>query len=349
MIVLVTGAGGQLGRDLVDVLAGRVPHAGRPGRGGPGPGRDVGAGAVEVVGADHGALDVASRDAVLGAVEALRPAVVVHGAAWTAVDACEADPDRAFAVNALGTRHVAEAARRVGAHVVYVSTDYVFDGSSPEPYREWDRPNPLSVYGRSKLAGEHALDPSWTVVRTSWVCGAHGANMAKTVLRLAAGEGPLRFVDDQRGSPTFTADLAGALARLALERLPGTFHVTNAGVTTWYGFARAVLAAAGHDPDRVEPIATADLDPPRPAPRPANSVLDNAALRLMGLEGLPDWHEGLERLVAALGPSGAGPARPRRAPAPAPPGGSGPPAHTSAATSGAAVATAPRSSSEEAS
>ena len=112
----------------------------------------------------------------------MRPDVVIHTAAWTAVDACEGDPDRAFAVNALGTRHVAEAARRVGAHVVYVSTDYVFDGTSPRPYVEWDPTNPMSVYGRTKLGGEREPDPASTIVRTSWVCGAHGANMVRTVL-----------------------------------------------------------------------------------------------------------------------------------------------------------------------
>ncbi len=167
----------------------------------------------------------------------------------------------------------------------------------------------MSVYGRSKLGGELELDPGSTVVRTSWVCGAHGANMVRTVLRLAAQPGTMRFVDDQRGSPTFTADLAGALAVLATERLPGTFHVTNAGVTSWFGFARAVLEVAGQDPDRVEPVTTAELDPPRPAPRPANSALDNAALRLMGMALLPEWRDGLERLVAAAGPVAAAPAK----------------------------------------
>ncbi|MCU1491532.1 MAG: dTDP-4-dehydrorhamnose reductase, partial [Acidimicrobiaceae bacterium] len=229
------------------------------------------------------------------------PDLVIHPAALTAVDACETDPDRAFAVNAIGTRHLAEASRRVGAHLVYVSTDYVFDGRSERPYREWDTPNPLSVYGMSKLGGERELDASCTVVRTSWVCGRHGANMAKTVLRLAAGsQGPLRFVDDQRGSPTIASDLASVLVDLAFSRRPGIFHVTNSGTTTWYGFARAVLAAAGLDPDRVEPIATADLVPARPAPRPANSVLDNAALRLSGLPLLPPWEESLSALVVEL-------------------------------------------------
>jgi dTDP-4-dehydrorhamnose reductase len=245
-------------------------------------------------------LAVEDRGAVLAAVLGTRPDVVVHAAAWTAVDACEGDPQRALAVNALGTRHVAEAAAAVGAHLLYLSTDYVFDGTASRPYVEWDDPRPLSVYGRSKLGGERECPPGATVVRTSWVAGAAGANMVRTALRLAQGAGPLRFVDDQRGSPTFTADLAAAVVTLALDRRPGVFHVTNQGETSWFGFVRAVLRAAGHDPARVEPIATAQLDPPRPAPRPANSVLDNAALRLCGLPLLPDWEDGLDRLVAVL-------------------------------------------------
>jgi dTDP-4-dehydrorhamnose reductase len=298
MKVLVTGAGGQLGRDLVDAFTGAVPTGGRRcslyGPEGPTVSSN------DVIGVDHGALPVEERAAVLAAVEGLRPDVIVHAAAYTAVDACESDPDRAFSVNALGTRHVAEAADQYRAHLVYVSTDYVFDGTATRPYVEWDEPNPLSVYGRSKLGGERECPPGTTVVRTSWVCGFHGSNMVKTVLRLLKGDGPLRFVDDQHGSPTFTADLAAAIVTLAGDRLPGTYHVTNQGATTWFEFVRATLAAAGHDPERVQPIATSDLDPPRPAPRPANSVLDNAALRLAGLPLSPDWQDGLERLVGAL-------------------------------------------------
>jgi dTDP-4-dehydrorhamnose reductase len=225
---------------------------------------------------------------------------MVHAAAWTAVDACEDNPDRAFAVNALGTRHVAEAARRWGAHLVYISTDYVFDGTSVRPYTEWDGPNPLSVYGRSKRGGELEVGPDATIVRTSWVNGARGANMVKTVLTLAAKPGPLRFVADQRGCPTFCGDLAGVVAVLATERIPGIFHVTNQGVTTWYEFARAVLTAVGADPGRVEPIATAALDPPRRAPRPPNSALDNVVLRLSGRPLLPPWEDALERLLPVL-------------------------------------------------
>ena len=157
------------------------------------------------------------------------PDAIVHCAAMTAVDACETEQDRAFLVNALGVRFVMEGARRAGAYVVALSTDYVFDGTQPEPYHEWDTPNPASVYGQSKLAGEFELDLDCAVVRTSWVIGRYGANMAKTILRLAGGDAPLRFVDDQRGCPTVAADLATMLRTFVVERLPGTWHVTNQG------------------------------------------------------------------------------------------------------------------------
>jgi dTDP-4-dehydrorhamnose reductase len=278
MRVVITGAGGQVGQEVAAAF---------------GPTWDV-------VALKHGDLDVSDRDAVLQVVAATGPDVVVHTAAWTAVDACEEEPDRAYLVNALGTRHVAEAARRCGAHLCYLSTDYVFDGAATRPYTEWDDPRPLSVYGRSKLGGERSCPPEATIVRTSWVCGLHGANMARTVLRLARQPGPLRFVDDQHGSPTMAADLAQVVRRLAVERRPGLFHVTNQGRTTWYGFARAVLAAAGLGPERVEPIATALLEPPRQAPRPAFSVLDNAALRLSGLPLPPAWEDSLGNLVKEL-------------------------------------------------
>lgn len=287
MRVLVTGAGGQTGIEIVGELRRRAAQRRR------GP-------SLEVIAADKSALDVADRDAVLAAVETIQPEVIIHPAAWTAVDACESDPDRAFRVNALGTRHVAEASRRAGAHLCYLSTDYVFDGTSPRPYLEWDHPNPLSVYGRSKLGGEQELDSGQTIVRTAWVCGKNGSNMVKTVLRLAGEFDRLRFVDDQRGSPTAAADLAKSVVDLSLGRHPGVFHVTNQGATTWYGFARAVFVAAGLDPSRIEPISTAELEPPRPAPRPANSVLDNAALRLSGLSLLPGWEQAITGLVAEL-------------------------------------------------
>jgi dTDP-4-dehydrorhamnose reductase len=297
--VLITGADGQLGRDVTDALAGLVPAGGRRcallGPEGPRPEMRH-----EVLRTDIDTMPVDSRDAVLETVHAFRPDVILHGGAMTAVDLCESEVDTAFAVNALGTRHLAEAAGHIGAHLLYVSTDYVFDGTSTRPYREWDEPCPQSVYGASKLAGERECPPGATIVRTSWVSGAHGSNMVKTALRLAEGSGELRFVDDQHGSPTFTADLAPAIVTLGLDRRPGIFHVTNSGATTWWAFVTEVLAQVGADPARVVPIATTELDPPRPAPRPANSVLDNMALRLSGLPVLPPWQDGLARLVAAL-------------------------------------------------
>ena len=283
MRVLITGAGGQLGTDLALTCA----SAGD-----------------EVAAPLHAQLDVTDRNACLASVVSGRPDVVFHTAAWTAVDACESDPARARTANGLAVRWIAEACARVGAHLVHVSTDYVFDGTLDRPYNEWDDPNPQSVYGTSKLHGERealALGTAAAVVRTSWVCGEHGNNMVRTIMRLAAERTSLAFVDDQHGCPTFTADLAPQLRRIALDRRSGVIHATNATATTWFGFAQAIVGAMGKDPTMVEPIATVDLHPPRPAPRPANSVLDNAVLRGGGVPLLRDFHEPLAELVAALG------------------------------------------------
>jgi dTDP-4-dehydrorhamnose reductase len=292
--ILITGAYGQLGRDLADALAGRVPDGGVRcallGPEGPRPGLEH-----EVLGTDIDTMPVNDRDAVQHVFADFRPELVLHGGAYTAVDQCETDVDGAYSVNAIGTRHVADAAAAVGAHMVYVSTDYVFDGTGTRPYREWDPVCPTSVYGMSKLAGERECRPGTTIVRTSWLCGAHGKNIVRTALRLAEGDGELRFVDDQQGSPTFTADLAPTIVTLGLDRRPGTFHATGSGVTTWFGLVRQVFTLAGADPERVQPIKTSDRNDP--APRPAYSVLDNMALRLSGLPALPAWEESLARLV----------------------------------------------------
>lgn len=279
MRVLVTGANGQLARDIADRWESRGD---------------------EVVAVGREQVDVSDRDQVLGAVTSVRPHVVVNCAAWTAVDACEGDRDRAIAVNALGVRWVRDASERAGAHLVQISTDYVFDGTLDRPYHEWDEPNPQSVYGASKLGGEREAGSDATIVRTSWVCGEHGNNMVKTVLRLSAERTSLSFVDDQRGCPTFTTDLADTIRLLAVDRRPGVHHVTNRGAVSWYEFVRDIVAAAGRDPEMVHPIATADLDPPRPAPRPANGVLDHAALRLGGLPPMRHYHGPLHELVDRL-------------------------------------------------
>jgi len=299
--VLITGALGQLGQELLDVFAADGHH-------------EIIAADVEPVieaatakgtvahlgGVDLLATDITDRDAVLAALTSIEPDVVVHPAAFTAVDLCESEVDAAYKVNVVGTRHIAEGARRIGAPVFYVSTDYVFDGTKDAPYLEWDQTNPQSIYGVTKLAGERELDPGSTIMRTSWVCGYHGNNMVKTILRLSKEHETLSFVDDQRGHPTFAADLARGIKRLVVDRRPGVFHLTNQGAVSWFEFAQAVLEASGQDPERVKPVKTSDLQPARPAPRPANSVLDNAALRLSGVPLLPDFREPLGVLVERL-------------------------------------------------
>jgi dTDP-4-dehydrorhamnose reductase len=279
MRVLVTGAGGLVGREVVRAFDGH-----------------------DVAACDHTRLDITDRQTVLEAVLATRAEIVIHPAAWTSVDACEDDPDRAYAVNGLGTRNLAEAARRAGAHLLYVSTDYVFDGELDRPYVEWDAPRPISVYGHSKLAGELELTPDATIVRTSWVCGDTPGNFVSLVLRLAREQGTLRFVDHERSRPTLVTDLVPVLRRLAVERRPGIHHVTNEGTATRYELAAAILEAAGLDSARVEPVGVDQLDPPRRATRPVNSVLDNAVLRAEGEPPLPDYRESLPALVRSMLP-----------------------------------------------
>jgi dTDP-4-dehydrorhamnose reductase len=278
--VLITGAAGQLGTDLV---------------------ASAKAAELEVIATSHVELDITQRDLVSQKIAASAPEAIIHSAAWTAVDACESDANKAMAINSEGTANVVSAARQVGARVIYISTDYVFDGTKATPYIESDLPNPQSVYGASKLAGEQHLDLDQdSVVRISWVCGEHGNNMVKTILRLAATSQTLTFVNDQIGSPTFTSDVAPVLIDFATQSRAGIWHVTNQGATSWFGFAQDVLRAAELDPTRVQPIATADLRPQRPAKRPANSVLDNAQMRKANLAMLDDFHIPLQRLVDRL-------------------------------------------------
>ncbi len=279
MRVLITGAGGQLGHDL-------AVHCTSQGD--------------QVSALDRASLDVGDRDQVHGAVSVLRPDVVINAAAWTAVDLCESDPNRAFRDNALAVRWLREACDRADSHLVQISTDYVFDGTLDRPYREWDRPNPQSVYGHSKLGGETEAGHDATIIRTSWTSGEHGNNMIKTVLRLIRTQDTLSFVDDQIGCPTFTADLAVAVRQLAVGRRSGIHHVTNQGAVSWFEFVGEIVGAAGRDQTMVRPIKTIDLTPPRPAPRPANSVLDNAALRLAGIPMLRHYREPLSELVLRL-------------------------------------------------
>lgn len=281
--VLLTGAGGQLGTDIIRSAAGDA--------------------AIELHTFDRVALDITNPTAVLETVSSIRPDVIIHGAAYTAVDDCESNEKLAYNVNGAGTSTIVSAALNVGARVIYVSTDYVFDGTKPEPYVESDRPNPTSVYGKSKLVGENAvaeLGDKGLVVRTSWVCGANGSNMVKTILRAAESHPMLTFVDDQIGKPTFTSDLAETLLMLATRADSGVMHVTNEGPVSWFEFCQDVLELAGLGRDRVQACATHELQPARPAPRPANSVLANTRFAELGLPLLRHYREPLAATVRDL-------------------------------------------------
>jgi dTDP-4-dehydrorhamnose reductase len=277
---VVVGAGGQLGRELTARLGDALAWAG---------------GRAE--------LDVTDAAAVATLVARVQPDVVFNASAWNRVDAAEAEAERAFAVNALGPRALAHAARTAGALLVHVSTDYVFDGAATTPYREDDPPNPLSVYGASKLAGErHVLDSGAEalVVRTSGVLGRGGSAQKggsfvdRILARARAGE-PLRVVSDQVFAPTFAGELAEALVALARRGARGLYHVTNEGACSWHELATAALEAVGIERE-VEAITTAVLG--LPARRPPYSVLDTSRFRALGLPRLRHWRDALADLVA---------------------------------------------------
>jgi dTDP-4-dehydrorhamnose reductase len=249
---------------------------------------------------DHAELDLGDRDRIEQVVGSYAPDVVINCGAFTDVDGAESRPDDAMRINGLAVRWLAIAAGRVGAHMVHVSTDYVFDGTKDGPYDEWDPPAPVSVYGRTKLAGELELArhaPSATLVRTAWVFGRRGRNFVDTILDRAIDGQPLRVVDDQRGSPTYAPDLAAVLVRLGTARRSGLFHVTNQDTCTWHDLACAAIEEAGLDASGVARMPSSELG--RPAPRPANSVLDNAALRLGGEALCRPWRAALAERVAA--------------------------------------------------
>jgi dTDP-4-dehydrorhamnose reductase len=263
---LVTGAGGQLGSELVGALDGAA-----------------------VTAPTHAELDVTNADDVAAAVAGMD--VVVNAAAWTDVDGAEAHEAAAAAVNAVAPAHLAAACATAGATLVHVSTDYVFAGDARTPYREDAPIASCSAYGRTKAGGERAVLDSGArayVVRTAWLYGASGANFVRTMARLERERDTVDVVDDQRGSPTWSADLAQALIALARsDAPPGVYHCTNGGETTWYGLARAVFAELGADPDRVRPTTTDRF--PRPAPRPAYSVLCTGKWRAAGLPPMRPW------------------------------------------------------------
>jgi dTDP-4-dehydrorhamnose reductase len=281
--LLITGARGQLGSDLMLAAA----AAGVP---------TVGVGSAELNIVDAAAVDVAVRAFARAAEHADDgPWVLVNAAAYTAVDLAETDRDGAVAVNVTGAENLARAAADEGIGMIHVSTDYVFPGDATRPYEVDDPTGPRSVYGETKLAGERAVlaaHPDAHVVRTAWVYGAAGSNFVKTMAKLEAAHDTITVVDDQRGSPTWSADLARGLAELAVHGAPGgVLHATGAGETTWHGLARAVFEELGADPARVHPTTSQAFQ--RPAPRPAYSVLSGQAWQQAGLTPLPDWRQSL--------------------------------------------------------
>jgi len=279
---LVTGAGGAVGTDVVAVLSMY--------------GEDV-------VGCDRKALDVTSADNVQEVLDREEPDVVINCAAYTAVDAAEDDEETAFLVNADGPDLLARWCVDHGGRLVHVSTDYVFAGRASSPYEEDTPVAPRSAYGRSKAAGERAVLSSGAdafVVRTAWIYGAVGGNFVKTMARLASERETVSVVDDQVGAPTWSLHLARGLVALGASNAPpGIYHCTSAGEASWFVFARAVFAELGLDPARVEPTTTAAF--PRPAPRPAYSVLSDRRWRAAGLPEMAHWRDALHEAFIAVG------------------------------------------------
>ncbi|HVB51998.1 MAG TPA: NAD(P)-dependent oxidoreductase [Acidimicrobiales bacterium] len=292
--VLVTGAGGQVGVDLVDVLRGRTPLGGdakfQP------DGRAIGVDEFEVLGLTRSELDVADRDAVLKTLRATRPDVVVHLAAYTAVDRAEEDAVSCFYVNEHGTESMVLGARDVGAHLIAISTDFVFDGTKGDAYVEDDATHPLSIYGASKRGGELHCSTSDTVVRTSWVMGVRGKSVIHAIANKASAGETVRFVDDQMGTVSGASDLARSLATLIRERPGGTWHVANSEAATWFDIAAYVGSLLGRDDEFASPISTSELSPAPLATRPARSDLDTTKFA-SSWSALAPWRDAVARLV----------------------------------------------------
>lgn len=278
--IVVTGAGGQLGQELIRL---NLPD-------------------VEIIGFDRSTLDITDADQCMRTMLRERPDAVIHAAAYTAVDRAESDPEGARLVNVEGTGNAARAAEAVGARLCYVSTDYVFDGQGASPYGENDATGPRTLYGQTKLEGEQIAMASCSsayIVRTAWVYGRYGNNFVRTMLQLAKQRKELTVVNDQKGSPTYTLDLAHYLVELVKTDRYGTYHATNGGQCTWYEFAKAIFEEAGIKDVNVLPCTTEQY--PRPAPRPAYSVLGNEALLRAGFQPLRHWRDALTEYLRMHG------------------------------------------------
>lgn len=279
MHILITGANGMLGHALVAALP--QQHT--------------------VTGVDLPDFDIANLSALKSAVSSHHPDLVINAAGYTDVDGCETNPEQAFAVNSSGPRNLAAVCGEQGIPLVHISTDYIFDGTSSEPYKESDSPNPQSIYGKSKLLGEQhvrELTNKHYIIRTSWLFGGHGKNFVATMLRLAAERDEIGVVNDQVGSPTYTCDLAKAILELIMEPAYGTYHITNSGACSWYEFTLEIFRQAGIKDVKVKPITTEEIN--RPAPRPKYSVLDNRMWRLAGKRPLRHYREALRDYLKSL-------------------------------------------------
>ena len=276
MKVLVLGAQGMLGKDLVPILSLKN----------------------QVLGRDVDDFDITDEKKVAKEIESLGPRIVVNAAAYTDVDGCEAKKDLAFSVNADAVRNIALGCKAIGARMIHLSTDYVFDGSSAIPYREEDPPAPLNVYGVSKLQGERNIREileNHLIIRTEWLYGRQGKNFVDTILRLAIQQEEIRVVNDQQGSPTFTRDLGWAIDWLLQEKTVGTIHVTNSGSCSWFEFARKILQGKQKNTVRIIPITSEELV--RPAKRPANSVLDCSRFQQITGQKMRPWEEALKEYL----------------------------------------------------
>ncbi len=286
--ILVTGAKGMLGRVLVGILRLTFPED-------------------EVIGWDIEEMDIQKEDDSVAKIAALRPEVVIHLAAYTDVDGCESNRKMAFGVNAEGTKHVLLAASKCGAKMVYLSTDYVFDGEKGEPYLENDPPHPLNVYGHSKLKGEQYVQErggDFIIIRTQWLYGPFGKNFVDSILKQAGEKETLSIVDDQTGSPTYTVDLAEAIRDLIRADARGVFHAANSEICTWYAFGQAVLNLAGIHQVKVLPMSSKELG--RPAARPSYSVLDCQKLEKEIGRAMRPWSDALKDYLSTYRQLSAG-------------------------------------------
>lgn len=293
MLILITGATGQLGKELVKITSNNHQVRG-------------------VSSSDFDITDLASTGEYISELD---PDVIVHSAAYTDVDGCEENEDKAYKVNGLGARNVAIVAREVGAKIVHISTDYVFDGKGQDPYREFDSPNPQSVYGESKLLGEQFIKeqlPRHYICRVAWLYGEQGDNFLKSMLDLVGVKEKLEVVDDQFGSPTWTKNVALQIEELISGKAFGTYHCTSQGSCNWYEFALEIFKNAGYklkplekegvelvdeagNITQVKPVPSEKFE--RPAPRPRSSILENYMLDLQGLNKMPYWENSLSKFI----------------------------------------------------